>query len=136
VNEASDLAAIEEIVAAFYETFDNRAPRIVDGERLRPLCMPDVAIRCLKDGAATALGLADFLEPRVALLSGGRLVEFHEWELEGETTILGNIAAHSSRYRKEGRLDGEPYSGGGRKLMQLCRLQGTWLISSVLWEDD
>jgi len=136
VNDDSDVAAIQEIVAAFYGTFDNRSQQEPDGVRLRNMCMPDAIIRCLKDGSAAALSLRDFLEPRLQLLRNGSLVDFHEWEVVGHTTILGDIATHSSIYRKEGNVEGERHVGSGRKLMQLCRLSGSWHIASLLWADD
>jgi len=136
VNEAADLRIIEGIVQTFYESFDNRAPRIPDGRALRDMFLPDAVIRCLKDGRAEAMSVAEFVDPRLELLRSGRLVDFHEWQTEGRTTILGDVAGHWSTYRKEGELDGEPYVGGGRKLLQLCRLDDRWVVSSLLWTDD
>jgi hypothetical protein len=70
------------------------------------------------------------------MLADGTLVDFHEWEIEAETTVLGAIASRRSRYGKSGTLDGAPYAGGGRKFIQLCRTEGGWRIVSILWEDD
>jgi hypothetical protein len=37
-----------------------------------------------------------FIAPRAALLTGGRLTDFHEWETEGRTEIAGGLATRWS----------------------------------------
>jgi hypothetical protein len=80
-------------------------------------------------------GIDDFFTPRQSMLTNGTLRDFREWETTGRTTILGSIATRESHYRKTGVLNGAPYTGEGKKFIQLCRTAGRWLIVSVLWED-
>jgi hypothetical protein len=128
--------AIDALVRSFYEAFDNRGSRAVDAEALYALFAPTATIVRLAAGRPESMRLPEFIEPRLRLLREGALTDFHEWEVDGGTTILGEIASHWSLYAKEGLLDGRPYSGGGRKLLHLCRHGREWLIASLLWHDD
>lgn len=78
----------------------------------------------------------EFIAPRHALLIGGGLTEFHEWEVSGATCSTGIIASHSSVYEKSGLLHGQPYRGRGRKLIHLVSIDGAWLITAILWADE
>ena len=102
---------------------------------LRQLFLPDARVTRVAAGEVDSWTVEEFMAPRVALLTDGSLVDFHEWEIEGATTVYGHIAERRSRYRKSGQLDGEPYLGEGRKLLLLCRREARWQIVSVLWED-
>jgi len=97
--------------------------------------LPNARATRLAAGQMDSWSVDEFIAPRAAILTDGTLVDFHEWEIEGGTTIFGSIAEHRSRYRKSGQLRGEPYLGEGRKFVLLCQLEGRWRIVSVLWED-
>jgi hypothetical protein len=86
-------------------------------------------------GGVESWSVDEFIAPRAAMLTDGTLLDFHEWETESNTTVTGNIASRRSQYRKTGTLNGSVVAGGGRKFIQLCRIDGRWMISSVLWED-
>lgn len=132
---SSALSRIEHLIARFYAAFDNRAGRFVDLTELRGMFLPDSRVTRIANGQPESWTVDQFIAPREAILTDGSLVDFHEWEVEGVTTIFGNIAAHRSQYRKSGQLRGDPYVGEGRKFISLCRLEGRWRIVSILWED-
>jgi hypothetical protein len=129
-------SAILALVHTFYGAFDNRGSRLVRAEALYALFATAATITRIAPDQVERLGLAEFIEPRVQLLHSGSLVGFHEWEVEGETVILGDIASRWSVYRKEGTLHGKPYLGAGHKLLQFYRQEGRWLISALLWQDE
>ena len=132
---ASDAAAVEEVVAAFFATFVSGPACHARADRLRTLCLPGAVIV-----TAAAPPVVDdvesFLAPRLALLTGGRLQEFSEWPLEGRTEVHGDIAHWFGGYAKQGLLDGAPYGGRGAKSLQLVRTADGWRISAVAWTDD
>jgi hypothetical protein len=97
--------------------------------------LPNARVTRVCAGQMESWSVDEFIAPRAAMLMDGTLVKFHEWEIEGATTIFGNIAEHRSQYRKSGHLRGDPYVGEGRKFISLCRLAGCWRIVSILWED-
>jgi hypothetical protein len=126
---------IDALIAAFYAAFDNRGGRAPATATLRELFLPEGRITRVSAGGAASWDLDAFIAPREAMLTGGALTDFHEWETEGVTEVLGAIAVRRSHYRKQGRQAGAPYAGEGRKLISLCRTDGRWRIVSVVWED-
>ena len=125
---------IDEVVAAFFAAFDNRE-RTPTLDEVVSVFTDDASLTAVGPDGAKTCSPHEFAEPRVRMLTDGTLIDFHEWEIEADTLIFDHIAARRSRYRKSGRLHGEPYNGEGRKVISLCRLQGRWRIVSVLWED-
>ena len=127
---------IEALIAAFYAAFDNRGGRKPAAEPLRALFAEAATVTRVTDDEAQTWTADEFIAPRIALLNGGGLADFHEWEVESRTRVETNIASRRSLYEKQGMLDGADYRGAGRKFIQLHRAAGAWRISSVLWEDD
>ena len=80
--------------------------------------------------------VAAFAEPRVALLTSGRLRDFHEWETTATTRVFSPFAVRTSHYAKSGILDAAPYAGRGTKLFQFAMIDGQWRIASLCWYDD
>ena len=126
---------IGSLISRFYAAFDNRQGRALDVTELRELFLPEARVTRVAAGQADSWSVDEFIAPRVAILTDGILLSFHEWEVEGATTVFGNIAEHRSQYRKSGQQRGTPYGGEGRKFILLCQLEGRWRIVSILWED-
>ena len=127
---------IETLVADFYAAFDNRDARVPDIEAMRKLFAASAAITRIAQGSAECWSPDAFLAPRIAMMTEGRLTDFHEWEVEARTRVLANIASRWSTYEKAGRLDGADYRGRGHKFIQMYREAEGWRISAILWEDD
>lgn len=130
------VAEVDALADAFYRVFDNRGSQVPSAAALRDLFAADGRIRRVSSGTVELWTVDEFIAPRIALLTNGTLTDFHEWETRSTTTVFADIASRESHYRKTGTLNGLPYAGEGRKLIQLCRFDGQWLICSILWEDD
>lgn len=128
--------AIDALIAAFYGAFDNRGGRAPGGEALRAMFAPGATITRVAAGQAECWTPDAFIAPRMAILTDGSLIDFHEWETQARTEVRGDIASRWSRYGKAGRRHGAAFEGGGEKFIQLCRLEERWLISAILWQDD
>ncbi|MCU7826671.1 nuclear transport factor 2 family protein [Kitasatospora sp. DSM 101779] len=127
-------AEIDTITTEFFGAFDNRGGKAADVARIRRLVLPNgVIVRTGPDFAA--YGVEDFVEPRERLLADGRLVEFSEWETSERTEIIDDMATRVGEYRKSGVLDGEPFEGGGTKVIQFVRTQDGWRIAALSWFD-
>lgn len=131
-----DTSEIDRVVAAFFAAFDNREGTAPGLAELPGLFLPGAVIVKLAAGVAETMTVEQFIAPRAALLTGGRLVDFYEWETEAETMLAGGLALRVSRYCKAGVMDGAPYEGGGRKHASLALTGAGWRIASVTWEDD
>ena len=127
---------IDALIETFYRVFDNRGAHTPSADALRNLFAAGGRITRVSSGAIEQWTVDEFIAPRIALLTNGTLAEFHEWEVQSRTTVFDNIASRESHYRKTGTLNGSPYSGAGRKFINLCRMNASWLICSILWEDD
>ncbi|MFE9929260.1 DUF4440 domain-containing protein [Streptomyces sp. NPDC005533] len=128
-------AEIDVVTAEFFGAFDNRGGQAADVGRIRRLMLPGAVI--VKTGPDfTPYTVDEFIEPRLLLLSGGRLAEFSEWETSERTEIAGDIASRFGEYRKSGILDGEPFEGGGTKTMQFVRTPEGWRIAAFSWYDQ
>ncbi|MCX5609608.1 MULTISPECIES: DUF4440 domain-containing protein [unclassified Streptomyces] len=125
---------IDTVTAEFFGAFDNRGGKTADVARIRRLVVPGGVI-VLTGPEFTVYTVDEFVEPRLRLLTGGRLVEFSEWETSERTQIEGDIASRFGTYRKSGILDGEPFEGGGTKTIQFVRTPEGWRISAFAWYD-
>lgn len=128
--------AIDDLIARFFAIFDNTHGRAVDLDALSACFVPDAVIVKKIDDDLQIDSVASFIRPRAELFASGDLVDFHEWETDARTTVVGHLATRHSRYRKQGLLRGAAYAGGGSKSFQLIQARGAWKIVSVIWEDD
>ncbi len=131
-----DQSPINRLIAGFYAAFDNRQGRVIDVTGLRRMFLPSARVTRVSAGQLESWSVDEFIAPRAALLGDGSLVDFHEWEVEGATTIFDHIAERRSHYRKSGVLRGRPHVGEGRKIISLCHSEGCWRIVAVLWEEQ
>ncbi len=127
---------IDALIARFFSAFDNRGgrkPQIADVTD----CLAEKATIVRRFAAGFDLySPSEFAAPRIALLNGGTLSEFHEWEVSCATEIFSGIASRVSRYSKAGLMNGSNYSGSGTKCFHLVDLGSDWRITSLSWVDD
>ena len=128
-------SSLDSVIARFFEAFDNRRGRVPQRADLDVLFVEKAIILHNAAGKTVALTVSEFAEPRVALLTSGRLREFSEWETSNSTQVFSNFAVRVSQYAKSGLLDSMPYEGRGTKLFQLAHVDGHWRIASLCWYD-
>lgn len=127
---------IDTLIASFYSVFDNREGRQPSiGDVTRAFHERGVIAKQV-ESRFEVMTPAEFARPRVELLAGGALADFHEWETSAQMHGDGAMALRISRYEKSGVMDGAPFNGTGRKLFQLVREDGEWRILSLVWSDD
>lgn len=133
-----DVATIDGIMKAFYESTSGPAGQPRDWERLLSLCSPQtryVAIRPQDDGSAMLfpMSVADFiLHNRNYFEAGG----FFEKEIGRRVEKFGHIAHVWSVYESRRQADAPvPYSRGIYSI-QLLWNEGQWTILSVFWDHE
>jgi len=128
---SADEQAIDGIIRRFFECFDNG-----DGshrlDELADLCSSDA--RIAKAGGALE-SIPDFIRPRAALLTSGRVVDFREREVFARTTVVRDCAQRLSTYEKTWTEGGRPMTAAGHKFFHLVRVADRWRIVNVLWQD-
>jgi hypothetical protein len=132
----SDQASVDRLIADFFEAFDNRGGRVPDRDSLADMFAGQAVVAMHRGGDCVLCTPAEFIEPRMALLTNGELVGFHEWEESATTQLMGSLALRSSRYAKSGFRDGTAVAGTGTKFFQLARLPSGWRIVALSWIDD
>lgn len=134
--EAADREQIASIVRTCFAAFSSGPDCVARLDDLRAEFIPEAVIIRTCGTEPVVYGVDDFIEPRRALLTGGSLVDFREWELRGRTEIFGDIAQHFGGYAKSGVQDGVPFTGRGMKTLQLVRTSQGWRISAAAWDDE
>lgn len=127
--------SIDDVTRAFFAAFTNKG-KAPDVDALYRLFVPSAIIVKCSAGGAEIYTLSEFVEPRRQLLTSGKLVDFEEREISGRTDVFRGIAQRFSDYEKSGVLDGKPFTGRGKKTLQLVLSHGTWKISALSWEDE
>jgi hypothetical protein len=136
VTAEADRAAIAGIVRTFFAAFTSGPESAARLDALRAVFLPSAVIVRTGGGEPAVYGVDSFITPRAALLSGGTLTGFREWELSGRTEIFGDIAQHFCAYAKEGEQDGTPFTARGMKTLQFVRTPAGWRISAAAWDDE
>jgi hypothetical protein len=75
----------------------------------------------------------DFITGFKASIDGGEMIAFNEVELGGKTEYFGKIGHRISAYASY--FDGSEEIGEkGVNSFQLIKLNGRWLINSIIWD--
>ncbi|MEO8389706.1 MAG: hypothetical protein ABI893_08935 [Polaromonas sp.] len=78
----------------------------------------------------------EFIAPRQAMVDGGNLTRFREWELSEATQVFGNIAHRYSAYGKAGTMNGEAFEARGMISTQFVKTPEGWKMSAMAWDDE
>lgn len=133
---SADKLHISEITESFFRVFSNKNGSQANLDMLNTICIPQVLIINKKNPETNIFDLASFTEPRKKILSDGTLIEFEEKEIYEETKVFSNIAHRYSEYEKRGVLNGKQFKQKGHKFFQFVKIEKSWKINSVIWEDD
>lgn len=130
-----DRDAIDEVVGTFFATFTS-GPELDDRmTALRRVLHPAAVVVRTCGAEPQVMEVEAFVRPRHALLAGGGLADFREWETEARTEVFGDVAQRWSAYAKEWWAEGVHHEGRGVKSIQLARTATGWRITAVAWDD-
>jgi hypothetical protein len=135
-DPAADRAAIAGLVNTFFGAFTSAPDTAARMAALRALFLPEAVIVRTGGGEPAVYDVDGFIAPREALLTGGTLTDFREWQLHGRTDVFGDIAQHVAGYAKAGVQDGQPFTARGMKTLQFVRTSAGWRISAAAWDDE
>jgi hypothetical protein len=131
-----DRSEITSIVETFFAAFTSGPDSTARLDALREVFLSGALVVKTCGGEPTVYDVDGFIAPRQALLSGGALTGFREWQVSGRTDLYGDIAQHFCSYAKEGLQDGVAFTGQGSKSIQLVRTGAGWRISAAAWDDE
>jgi len=134
--QAADQSDIDALVRAFFSVFTNKDGARPDLDAIHRMFIPQGLIIKCSDAQPVIYTIAEFIAPRLKLLTGGQLVDFQEQEVSARTDIFGSIAQRYGVYEKSGVLDGKAFHAYGVKTLQLIRMEDGWKMVSLAWEDE
>lgn len=133
----ADVASVDSIVAALYDTISGPAGKARDWDRLRSLFRNDgrmVVHSIGKDGVANTRVLS--LEDYIARVTPVFAKEgFYESELARKGEEFGQIAQVFSTYEGRHAPSGQPFVRGINSI-QLVNDGQRWWISQLLWQPE
>ena len=80
--------------------------------------------------------VAEFIEPRLALVRSGVLTCFLEAEISESTMMFGNVAHRFSVYAKSGASSGVVFTARGMISTQFVCTPAGWKMSAMAWDDE
>lgn len=128
---AADLAGIDQTIRAVYQVISGPAGQQRDFARMRSLFAPGALLRVI--GPKGVRG--GTLEYYIA--KSGPVLEkegFTEQELGRRVELYGNLATVWSAY--DGRTASGSFHERGINSFQLVRIDGRWLVASILWQEE
>lgn len=126
---------IDELTTIFFNVFTNTNNLKPNLDDLREILLPEAIIINNTNSTIETYGVEEFIAPRKKLLNGGALLDFTEYEISNHTEVFNTIASRFCLYKKEGKLNGNPFETIGQKIFQFVKVNNEWKISSVAWCD-
>jgi hypothetical protein len=132
---SSEKNEIDRLTGEFFDLFTNYGGRIPDLSHINDLFIPEGIVIKNVGGNTEIFSLSSFIAPRQKILTDGTLGDFQERELTERTDIAGAIAQRFCTYTKSGKLKGKSFENQGVKTLQFIKINNTWKISAVAWDD-
>jgi len=133
--DATHVEAIDGLVARLYAAFRTRGGALPPVDTLREVFLPGALIVKAVETVPEVFDVDRFIETRRAILTGGDLVDFDEWEVDARSRRIGHVVHRWSLYRKIGVSGGVAFDLRGVKSLQCVETVDGWRIASLVWDD-
>lgn len=125
--------AINQAVLNAYESISFEVGTTPNYEALEAIFAPDAMLYNFRGDTLEGYNIDEFLVGFKAGIEGGNMTGFNEIELGGETEYFGNIGHRISAYGSY--INGADEIGEkGVNSFQLLKIDGKWLVSSIIWD--
>ncbi|MDQ3479217.1 MAG: nuclear transport factor 2 family protein [Pseudomonadota bacterium] len=128
---AADAAAIDQTIRDVYAIISGPPGQKRDFARMRTMFAPNALLRFIGPNGIRGGTLEDYIAK-----SGPTLEKegFTERELGRRVEVYGNLAQVWSSY--DGRTATGTFQTRGINSFQLVRINGRWLVASILWQQE
>ncbi len=125
--------AINQVVKDAYASISFEKGATLDYEALRALFTSDATLYNFRGDSLAFSNIDDFIAGFKAGIDSGEMIAFNEVELGGETEYFGKIGHRISAYASY--FDGSEEIGEkGVNSFQVIKVNGKWLINSIIWD--
>ena len=128
---AADLAGINQTIHDVYAVISGPAGQKRDFDKMRSLFAPGSLLRVITPKGIRGGDLDNYIA------KSGPILEkegFNEHELGRRTEVYGNLATVWSSY--DGRTQSGSFHERGINSFQLVKVDGKWLVASILWQEE
>ena len=128
----ADLAGIDATVRGVYEVISGPPGQKRDFDKMRAMFAPGALLRVITPDRGVRGG-----DIEAYIKASGPILEkegFTERELGRRTEVYGNLASVWSAY--DGRTANGSFHERGINSFQLVKVDGKWLVASILWQEE
>ena len=126
----ADLAGIDQAIRGVYEVISGPPGQKRDFDRMRSLFAPNATLRAIGPKGLRGGSLEDYISRNSAILEKEG---FTERELGRRVEVWGGLATAWSSY--DGRTATGSFHERGINSFQLVKVDGKWLVASILWQE-
>jgi hypothetical protein len=127
----ADLAGIDQAVRGVYEVISGPPSQKRDFDRMRTLFAPGATLKAIGPKGLHGGSLEDYISRNAEILEKEG---FTERELGRRVEVWGGLATAWSAY--DGRTANGSFHERGINSMQLVKVDGKWLVASILWQEE
>ena len=128
---SADLASIDRAIRGVYEVISGPPGQKRDFDRMRSMFAPGATMKAIGPKGVRGGTVEDYITRNSAVLEKEG---FTERELGRRVEIWGNLATAWSSY--DGRTADGSFHERGINSFQLVRVEGRWLVASILWQEE
>jgi hypothetical protein len=126
-----DLAAIDQTIRGVYEVISGPPGQKRDFDKMRSLFAPGATLKAIGPKGLRGGSLEDYISRNKDVLEREG---FTERELGRRVELWGGLATAWSAY--DGRTANGSFHERGINSFQLVKIDGKWLVASILWQED
>ena len=127
----ADLAAIDRAIHAVYDVISGPAGQKRDFDKMRSLFAPGATMKAIGPKGLRGGSVEDYIARNQEVLEKEG---FNERELGRRVEIWGGLATAWSAY--DGRTANGSFHERGINSFQLVKIDGKWLVASILWQEE
>ena len=127
----ADLAAIDRAIHAVYDVISGPAGQKRDFDKMRSLFAPGATMKAIGPKGLRGGSVEDYIARNQEVLEKEG---FNERELGRRVEIWGGLATAWSAY--DGRTANGSFHERGINSFQLVKVDGKWLVASILWQEE
>ena len=134
--DTSELAAINKTIAKVFAAISFTKGNPPNMHQLEELFIEQGMLINYNEATPLILGVKDFIKHFEDQFAQGIITELEDKEVQHQTEIYDRVAHRFSFYEARFKPTDETPFAVGVNSMQLIKVDGQWLVTSMTWNDD